>query len=206
MRLHGVLRPSRSWSRRYEPGTDRPVSARAIGSASGPRATATSSTWRSTGKTRAVDAIEQDLEGNFLVAVAARGRSRRLSRPAAHRATASSSRPRRSSRWMERPTPGALPQTDHPGGRDRQHLPRRRRIRRRGRAAAGGRAVPPGCTVVDYGIRGYDLAYALVAVPDHHPGGRLPAGRAARHGVRARARSCRSGRRGAAPSCSIATR
>ena len=49
-----------------------------------------------------------------------------------------------------------------PGRRDRQRLPRRRRLRRRGRPAAGRSAsCPPGVKVADFGIRGMDLAYEL---------------------------------------------
>ena len=51
----------------------------------------------------------------------------------------------------------------YPDRRHRQHLPGRRRLRRRGRPPAGGtRPLPEGVRVVDFGIRGLDLAYALL--------------------------------------------
>ena len=69
------------------------------------------------------------------------------------------------------------------------------------------RALPAGVRVVDFGIRGFDLAYALLDGPERHdPGRRLSPRRRARHGLRGRARPRRAGRRGAAPSCSMRTR
>ena len=49
-----------------------------------------------------------------------------------------------------------------PRRRRRQHLPGRRRLRRRGRPAARAAALPEGARVVDFGIRGLDLTYALL--------------------------------------------
>ena len=50
-----------------------------------------------------------------------------------------------------------------PGRRDRQHLPRRRRLRRRGRGTGWRRhALPDGVRVADFGIRGVHLAYELL--------------------------------------------
>ena len=148
------------------------------------------------GKTAAVESIEQDLEGNFLVVGGARGGSRRLSRPAATAgppilllAARRSSRCRRSGAVRPPLTRTVLVAgigniflgDDGFGVEVAQRL--------------AARPLAAGVTVVDYGIRGYDLAYALVrGCGPRHPGGRMPARRAARHRLRARARSCRSGR------------
>ena len=71
-------------------------------------------------------------------------------------ATASSSPPRRSSRWPASRRRGADPRR-----RDRQRLPGRRRLRRRGGPAARRPTCRAGVDVVDFGIRGMDLVYAL---------------------------------------------
>ena len=77
--------------------------------------------------------------------------------------------------------------TDGARRRHRQHLPRRRRLRRRGRAAASPRRpMPDGVRVADFGIRGVHLAYELLdgydalVLVDAVPDGRA-AGHARRH-------------------------
>ena len=85
--------------------------------------------------------------------------------------------------------------------RHRQHLPRRRRLRRRGRQpAVAGAALPDGVRVEDFGIRGVHLAYelldgydALVLVDA------LPMGERAGHGRRARGRSADADDRATTP-------
>lgn len=120
------------------------------------------------GKTAAVDSIEQDLEGNFLVAVVLEedpGAYLGLLRQPGHRF------------FFSPQEVAPLP----PGS------PARRPAARRSILVAGigniflgddgfgvevahrltGRKLPDGVTVADYGIRGYDLAYALVRGADH---------------------------------------
>ena len=105
------------------------------------------------------------------------GRARRRSRARtwacfASPAIASSSAWKRSNPRLE-VTPND--ESAHSGRLHRQHLSGRRRLRRRGRAAAGGRPLPEGVGVKDFGIRGFDLAYALLEPYDLvDPGGRLP--------------------------------
>ena len=69
----------------------------------------------------------------------------------------------------------------HPGRRHRQHLPGRRRLRRRGGPRLAQRPLPEQVRVVDFGIRGLDLTYALldgyetVILVDAAPRGGRPA-------------------------------
>ena len=81
-----------------------------------------------------------------------------------------------------------------PGRRDRQHLPRRRRVRPRGRPPPGAdrpSALPDDVRLVDYGIRGmhllYDLldGYEALVLVDALPGRGRP-GEIGRAGGRAR--------------------
>ena len=97
------------------------------------------------GKTAVVEVVETDMEGHVFVGVLVDDDPGRDLGERGHRFFFS---PARRSRRC-----GVL------GRRDRQRVPRRRRLRRRaGRAA---RRAPPGVEVVDFGIRGMDLAYAL---------------------------------------------
>ena len=76
----------------------------------------------------------------------------------------------------------AAPPAARPGRGHRQRLPRRRRLRRRALGAPRwpARGCPPGVEVVDFGIRGMDLAYALgegydaAVLLDAVPRGRRP--------------------------------
>ena len=85
-----------------------------------------------------------------------------------------------------RVTPVTAP---HAGRLHRQHLPGRRRVRRRGGAAGWPREeLPDGTTVADYGIRGMHLAYDLAqGYGTRRSWWTLPARRGAGHGLRDRA-------------------
>ena len=94
------------------------------------------------------------------------------------------SRRRSSCSGSSRPAPagGIIAGAEYPGGRHRQHLLGRRRVWRRSGAAAGAaHAGPTAVRVVDFGIRGFDLACALVdgadvtILVDACPRGRRPA-------------------------------
>ena len=183
MRLHGVLRPVRvlergavneqDWRlldadrRSRSSGSTAGSSRRATASASGPAAGATSSTWCSTARSRAGRVHRAGPRGQLPGLRRAGGGSRRLSRPAAAAGPPLLLLARGGgAAAAAMPAPAARGTPHHPRRRDRQHLPGRRRLRRRGGpAACGPRPLPDGVTVVDYGIRGYDLAYALVGAP-----------------------------------------
>ena len=171
-------------------------SRRATASASARGPAATSSTWCSTARSALVESIEQDLEGNFLVSVVLEedpGAYLGLLRQPGHRFFFAPEE-------VEQLPPGARParpaatRTDPRRG-DREHLPGRRRVRRRGSqaarraAAAGGRH---GRRLRDPRVRPGVCAGA--GLGPRHPGRCLPSRRAARHGVRARARPRRPGR------------
>ena len=137
------------------------------------------------GRTAVIEAIEQDYEGTFHVALVFDddpGRDLRLLRQPGHRffyapdggRTAGGSDAAASRAGDDRATlsvaggrrmPRAAAVVDS-GCRDRQHLPRRRRVRRRGRATAGARRCRRACASSTTGSASLDLAYALMDAPD----------------------------------------
>ena len=107
------------------------------------------------GKTAIIESIEQDYEGKPHLAVVLDddpGRDLGLLRQPGHR-------------FFFGPGEVELsPEVGHedPDRRHRQHLSRRRRVRRGGGDRLSRRTLPAEVRVVDFGIRGFDLAYALL--------------------------------------------
>ena len=238
MRLHGAIREfgmARDERLGRAASGRRPTSSRSTASRCGrgsrvrlrPRAGARRLRPRA-GRARSAscEAIEEDMEGDVHLAVDGRGRPRARPRRAPRSpATGSSSRPTRSSRCRRAAGRGRASSSPASATCSSATTASASRSRRGSRAAS----CPPGVDVVDFGIRGMDLAYALGdgydaallldAAPRGEPPGTLSliepelddgeagdrrARDGPRQGARARARARARRRRGR--SCSAASR